>query len=399
MIKHVFIIGSKGIPACYGGFESFVEQLTFRNTNQKIRYHVACIQDYSNRKEKEQSFLYNQAECFNIFIRNIGSAKAITYDLKALNYSIRKIREQKIQDAVIYILACRIGPFMPYYKSILKKLGITLYVNPDGHEWKRAKWNYFVRQYWKLSERWMVKYADLLICDSKNIEQYIQKDYAKFHPKTTYISYGADVTKSTLPDDSKEYLDFLGKHCIQSKEYYLIVGRFVPENNYETMVKEFMNSNTNKDLVIITGVQNNPYYDKLKSSTNFHLDKRIKFVGTVYEQELLKKIRENAYAYLHGHEVGGTNPSLLEALGSTSLNLLHDVGFNREVAEDGAIYWNKEDGNLAGVIEKVEKLPTEKNLQYNTLSDQRILNHYSWSYICDSYEEMFKGMKSESIIN
>ena len=139
----------------------------------------------------------------------------------------------------------------------------------------------------------MVKHADLLICDSKNIENYIQQDYVKYHPKTTYISYGADVTKSTLCDNDQTYVEFMNKHEIEANEYYLIVGRFVPENNYETMIKEFMKSKTKRDLVIITGFNHNPYFEKLKSITSFHLDKRIKFVGTVYEQELLKKIREN----------------------------------------------------------------------------------------------------------
>ena len=96
------------------------------------------------------------------------------------------------------MLACRIGPFINYYKKQLIKLGATLYINPDGHEWKRAKWNWLIRKYWKLSEKLMVKHADLLICDSRNIEKYIQDDYKKYNPKTTYIAYGADVCKSDV---------------------------------------------------------------------------------------------------------------------------------------------------------------------------------------------------------
>lgn len=119
------------------------------------------------------------------------------------------------------------------------------------------------------------------------------------------------------------------------------MGRFVPENNYETMIREFMKSNSKKDFVLITNVEQNKFYDQLLKDTGFDKDPRVKFVGTVYDQELLKYIRENAFAYFHGHEVGGTNPSLLEALASTKLNLLLDVGFNREVGENGAIYWKK----------------------------------------------------------
>ena len=115
----------------------------------------------------------------------------------------------------------------------------------------------------------------------------------------------------------------------------------MPENNYETMIAEFMKSTTSKKLVIITNIEKNKFYERLKQKTEFYKDERIKFVGTVYNKDLLKEIRKNAYGYLHGHEVGGTNPSLLEALATTNLNLLLDVGFNREVAMDGALYFNK----------------------------------------------------------
>lgn len=123
----------------------------------------------------------------------------------------------------------------------------------------------------------------------------------------------------------------------------------MPENNYEIMIREYMNCDSNKDFAIITNV-NDKFLDELEVKLHYKNDKRIKFVGTVYNQELLMKIRENAWGYFHGHEVGGTNPSLLEALGSTELNLLLDVGFNREVAEEAAFYWTKEHGNLAKLI-------------------------------------------------
>ena len=150
-----------------------------------------------------------------------------------------------------------------------------------------------------------------------------------------------------------------------------------------------MKSGTTKDFVIITNVEHNKFYEELKVSTGFEQDKRIKFVGTVYDQELLKKIREQAYAYFHGHEVGGTNPSLLEALASTDLNLLLDVGFNREVAEDGALYWNKGDGNLAGLIEKADSLTDEFIDKYSIKAKSRIENLYSWNYISEKYKRQF----------
>lgn len=382
-MKHVFIIGSKGIPAKYGGFETFVEKLTEGQKSKEIKYHVSCL------AKNTKSFEYNGARCFNVKVPNIGPAKAVYYDIAALKECIKYIRKNNIKSPIVYILACRIGPFVGNYKKKLKKLGGTLIVNPDGHEWKRAKWNKAIRQYWKVSEKHMVKHADLLVCDSKNIERYIKEDYKQYNPKTTFIAYGADTEKSKLSDDDDTLLQWYKEKNVKKKEYYLVVGRFVPENNYETMITEFMKSRTNKDFVIITNVEKNKFYDALRVKTNFAKDKRIKFVGTVYDQELLKKIRENAYGYLHGHEVGGTNPSLLEALATTDLNLLLDVGFNREVGENGALYFTKEDRNLASLLDNLEIYDEVSATTYGDNAKQRINREYTWEKIINDYEKLF----------
>lgn len=380
---NIFVIGSKGIPAKYGGFETFVDKLTENKQSKEIKYHVACL----NSEKKE--FKYNHSRCFGVKVPNIGPAKAIIYDLKALKMSLRYIKENKIENAIIYILACRIGPFIGYYKKKLKKMGIKLYINPDGHEWKRAKWNAFIKKYWKFSEKLMVKHADLLICDSVNIEKYIKQDYKKYNPSTTFIAYGADVEKSILSDKDEKLINWYHKNKITKNKYYLIVGRFVPENNYETMIREFMASKTDKDLAIITNVEKNKLYEALQEKLRFEQDGRIKFVGTVYDSELLKKIRENAYGYLHGHEVGGTNPSLLEALATTKLNLLLNVGFNKEVAQEGAVYWNKSKGNLAKIIDKYDEITKEEIDELAVKAKNRIINNYSWKKIVEDYETTF----------
>lgn len=384
--QNVFIVGAKGIPAKYGGYESFVEQLTKRKISDNIHYFVACRRDLSDNKS--DTFVYNNATCFNVSVPNVGPARAILYDLKALNWSIKYIKEHNVSNPIVYVLACRIGPFISKYKKQLKQLGGKLYVNPDGHEWLRAKWSKPVREYWKISEKLMVKHADLLICDSKNIEKYILREYKKYNPNTMYISYGSDITASKLGFRDEVVQKWFNAHNIHAGNYYLIVGRFVPENNYETMIREFMNSNTNKDLVIITNVEKNKFYSHLKETTGFESDTRIKFVGTVYDAELLKFIRENAYAYLHGHEVGGTNPSLLEALGSTKVNMLLNVGFNKEVAEEGALYWTKETGDLSQLIDKTDLLKAEKIERLNLLSDSRITNYFDWTKIVKQYEKV-----------
>ena len=386
-MKHIFIIGCKGIPSNYGGYETFVENLTFYNENSEIKYHVACIGN------DEREYDHNNARCFCVKVPNIGPAKAIVYDIKAIRKSIEYIKQNNIKNAIIYILACRIGPFLHHYKKIMKKYEIKLYINPDGHEWLRAKWSKPVKKYWKISEQLMVKEADLVICDSKNIEKYILESYSKYKPKTTFIAYGADLEKSKLSNESKELINWYKEKNVKPGNYYLIVGRFVPENNYKTMISEFMKSNTKKDLVIITNVERNKFYEKLRKETGFEKDSRIKFVGTVYEKELIKKIRENAFAYIHGHSVGGTNPSLIEALATTDLNLLYDVGFNREVAEDGALYWNLENMNLANLINRCEELNDETIKQLSENAKNRVRTKYIWEKIVDEYEQVFLNLE------
>ncbi|MDO7799611.1 beta 1-4 rhamnosyltransferase Cps2T [Enterococcus avium] len=382
--QHVYIIGSKGIPAKYGGFETFVEKLTEYQVDKNIQYHVACMTENSAKSGiTEKHFEHNGAKCFNIDVPNIGPAKAIYYDIAALKYAIQIAKKNQDQQPIFYVLACRIGPFIWSLKNQIEKLNGKLFVNPDGHEWMRAKWSYPVRRYWKYSERLMVKHADLLICDSKNIEKYIHKEYQQYNPNTTYIAYGTDLATSKLTESSPEVMKWYKEKDIQIKNYYLVVGRFVPENNYEIMIREFMKSETNRDFVLVTNVEQNKFYDKLKRETLFEQDSRIKFVGTVYNQELLKFIRENAFAYLHGHEVGGTNPSLLEALASTKLNLLLDVGFNREVACDGALYWKK--NNLSELIQSVDT--KDESYMLCSKSKSRIENYFTWEYVITRYEK------------
>lgn len=290
-------------------------------------------------------------------------------------------------------MACRIGPFAKYFYKKIHRFGGKVYLNPDGHEWMRAKWSKPIRKYWKISEQMMVKWSDLDICDSINIEKYIHECYDKkgIHgrsPQTTFIAYGADLTLSKLADDDKKLLDWYKDKKLSKKNYYLVVGRFVPENSFEVMIREFMRSNSKKDFAIITNV-NEKFLNELEEKLHFKSDRRIKFVGTVYDQELLKKIRENAYAYFHGHTVGGTNPSLIEALGSTDLNLLVDVGFNKEVAENCALYWNREPGNLAELIDHADNMSGDEILNLGKKAKRRVAEEYTWEKICDKYEKVF----------
>lgn len=404
-IQHVFLIGAKSLGA-YGGYETFVYKLTeYHENNPKIKYHVACkangdgCMDETNvdgvTKISDTEFQFHNAHCFKIHIPQIGAAQAIYYDLKALEYCCKYIKAHKISNAIVYIMACRIGPFMKRYYKEIHRLGGKVYLNPDGHEWMRAKWSMPIRKYWKQSEKMMVKWSDLVICDSINIEKYIHECYDGKgvngkNPESTFIAYGADLTLSKLKDDDKNLLNWYRERGLSKKEYYLVVGRFVPENSFEIMIREFMASNSKRDFAIITNV-NEKFLDELEQKLHFKKDKRIKFVGTVYEQELLKKIRENAYAYFHGHTVGGTNPSLIEALGSTDLNLLVNVSFNREVALDAALYWERDFGKLAELINEVDDMPPNQIMELGKKAKKRVHDAYTWEKICNKYYKIFLG--------
>ena len=363
-VQHVYLVGAKSLGA-YGGYETFVYKLTeYHQNKENIKYHVACkangdgCMDESKfdgvTKINEHEFELHNAHCFKIDVPQIGPAQAIYYDVAALKACCEHIKENHIPHPIVYIMACRIGPFAGHFYKEIHKLGGTVYLNPDGHE----------------------------CYDGKGIKGR--------NPKTTFIAYGADLTLSKLADDDEKLVSWYKEKGLTKKDYYLVVGRFVPENSFEVMIREFMKSKSQKDFAIITNV-NDKFLNELEEKLHFKSDKRIKFVGTVYDQELLKKIRENAYAYFHGHTVGGTNPSLIEALGSTDLNLLVDVGFNKEVAEDCALYWSRKPGSLAKLIDKADQMSADEIAEMGLRAKKRVAEEYTWDKICGQYENVFVG--------
>lgn len=380
-MKDIFIIGSRGLPAQYGGFETFVEKLISHKVSPAIRYHVACLSDESTGKH----FDYKGADCFTVNPPKLGPARVIAYDMMAINYSLKLIKKEGIQSPIFYILGNTIGAFIVHFAKKIQSVCGILLVNPDGLEWKRAKWSKPVQSYLKYSEKEMTKYANLIISDNRGIETYIQNTYP--WARTTFIAYGTDLSKTTLTAEDDPVRDWYQKWQTQEKDYYLILGRFVPENNYETAIREFMKSSTERDLVIICNHEGNAYFDELRQITRFDKDKRVKFVGTVYDQDLLKYIRNQAFAYIHGHEVGGTNPGLLEALAQTDLNLIYNVDFNHQVAQETALYWNKEDGNLSQLIDSVDGQVSFEDL--GNAAKANMKENYTWEKIVGEYEELF----------
>ncbi|MCS4488047.1 beta 1-4 rhamnosyltransferase Cps2T [Streptococcus sciuri] len=380
-MQHVFIIGSRGLPASYGGFETFVSELVTHQKNRYIKYHVACL----SQEQHGTHYDYKGADCFRIKVPNLGSARVILYDMMAINYALAFIKKNAIKEPVFYILGNTIGAFIVPFISRIHKCGGKVLVNPDGLEWRRSKWSHSIQAYLKYAEKKMAQKADLIVADNRGIESYIKSSYP--NAKTTFIAYGTNVSPSYLTKDSDEVRTFFQRWAISEDNYYLVVGRFVPENNYETIIREFMTTKTKRDLLIICNHEGNAYFEELRRKTGFDKDKRIKFVGTVYNRELLTYIREYAFAYIHGHEVGGTNPGLLEALSQTKLNLVLGVDFNRSVAKDSSLYWEKQTGDLAELITKAERMPNQ--VDYSNRAKEIIINNYTWEKIVGEYEDLF----------
>ena len=404
METHIFICGAKSVGQ-YGGYETFVDKLTqYHQDRTDFHYHIICkangagCMDESRLEGVERindhEFMYHNAHCVKLKVPNIGPAVAIYYDLIAMNYCIRYCREHRIEHPVFYLLTCRIGPLMKHMKKRVHALGGVLYDNPDGHEWMRSKWAPPIQKYWKFSEGLTVKHADLLICDSRYIESYIRKTYASFQPRTTYLAYGAETEPSPLSDGDARFQEWLSRQNTRPLDYYLAVGRFVPENNYETIIREFMRSGTGRSLILITD-ENRELKNKLEETLHFSADPRVRFAGTVYDEALLYKIRENAYGYFHGHEVGGTNPSLLEGMASTKLNLLYGVVFNREVGQDAALYWEKDEGSLCALIERADGMPAEEIETLGRKAKMRVEEAYRWDMIASRYAALWLNAAGE----
>ncbi|HHD5303085.1 TPA: beta 1-4 rhamnosyltransferase Cps2T [Streptococcus pyogenes] len=380
-MQDVFIIGSRGLPAKYGGFETFVEELISHQSSKNIRYHVACLSDTKHKVH----FDYKGADCFYLNPPKLGPARVIAYDMMAITYALSYSDQHQIQNPIFYVLGNTVGAFIaPFVKQIHNRGG-RFFINPDGLEWKRSKWSRPVQAYLKFSEKQMTRQADLVISDNIGIDRHLKQVYP--WSKTYFIAYGTQTQPSRLTTADSKVRAYFQTFDISEKDYYLILGRFVPENNYETAIKEFMASSTKRDLVIICNHEGNAYFKQLLAETECDKDPRIKFVGTLYDKELLAYIREQAYAYIHGHEVGGTNPGLLEALAHTNLNLVLEVDFNQSVAKSAALYWTKQKGQLAELINQVDAGFDSDRLGKEAKAI--IQEHYTWEKIVGEYEALF----------
>ena len=380
-MKNIFIIGSRGYHYNYGGWETFVTNLVDNYNDLDTKFHISMYTNDKNLKEYEAD---SNVIVDPIYVKNSTSGKMFIYSVKALKYYIKYIEDNDIKDAYIYILGLKLFNYLSMYKKKIRKLCITILVNPDGLEWMRSKWSYPVKKFFLLSEKFMLNASDIIVCDGLGIKEYVDNKYPKLKNKTKYIAYGYNNIDLSKVNEKK----VLKKYDLEKDNYLLMVGRCVPENNYELVINEFMNSDIDKDLVIITNLSSSNYYDKLKSSTNFYKDTRIKFIDGVYNKEELAIIRHNAYLYIHGHSVGGTNPSLIEAMSLTDLNILYDVCFNYDIGLDTCLYF-KDNGSLT-TLRNDKKFLDESKKKLGKICKKRVKENFTWDIIVNEYKKIFK---------
>ena len=380
MKKNIFVLGCQGYNKNYGGWETFVKNFSDFYNKEKANIYVTEITFNKNDKE----YINNNIHCLPVYTKKTGSATMMIYAMKSLFYTKKYIKKNKIENAIIYILGLKLGPFLKLEYKYFKKHNIKVFVNPDGLEWKRSKWSKPVKKYFLYEEKSMLKACDGIVCDSEGIKTYLEETYPKNKVPKYFIAYGTkfvDISNVNEEEILKEYK-------LKSNNYCLVVGRCVPENNFELIIRQFMKSNIDKELVIISNITGSKYYEELKKITNSDSDKRIRILPGIYDEKKLSVIRKNAYLYIHGHSVGGTNPSLLEALSLTKLNVLYNVNFNKQVGLDSCLYFGNNDelSNLLNDTNYLDSIKEEKG----ALAKKRIQEAYTWEGILDKYEKLFE---------
>jgi glycosyltransferase involved in cell wall biosynthesis len=357
-LKKISIIGTNGLPANYGGWETLVDHLTLK-LNQDFKITVYCS---SHSYDKEITTI-NGVDLKYVGLKANGW-QSIPYDIVSMFRSFKK-------DDVLLILGVSGCIVLP----LLKLLGNNfIVVNIDGLEWKRAKWNGFIKKFLKLSEFFAVRYADCVVSDNKVIQAYIASEYNK---KSKLVPYGADQAKPvSLTKALIEQFKFL------KGEYAFKVCRIEPENNLDMILQAFV-ENPLISLVIVGNWNKSEYGIALKS--RYARFDNLYLLDPIYELDRLNQLRSNCIFYVHGHSAGGTNPSLVEAMYLGLPILAFGINFNRETTYHQAIYFST-------AAELTQLLVDIKSLNLKAVGIQMKIiakEHYTWQVVSDKYKAIF----------
>jgi glycosyltransferase involved in cell wall biosynthesis len=357
------ILGTRGIPAQYGGFETFAEELATRLSMLGAKVTVFCPTDSPKIDEE-----YRGVRLQYIKSPRLGPFSQMFWDVKCF-YAARR------EFDVVYML----GVGAAFAAWIPRLWGSVVWINTDGIEWKRAKWSFAQRAYLLLAEALSVMLSSRVIADSTAIEAYLRTRYPRLK-KISCIAYGA-YPLSGLPDPAP-----LAAWGLSHDGYYIVVCRLEPENHVLEIVEGFERSASALPLIILGDIQKpNTYIRRLLK----HPSPRIRFVGTVYEKKALAALRSHARAYFHGHSVGGTNPSLLEAMACSNLVIAHANPFNEEVLGPSGLFFRTGE-DLARIVTAIDEQKVDAD-RLRQGAAERIRSSYRWDQIADAYWALLKS--------
>lgn len=357
------IIGSRGIPNYYGGFEECAQQLSVRLV--KMGHSVTVYNSHRHPYEHKE---FEGVEIVHKYDpeHRMGTAGQFIYDFNCmLNARFRRFD-------IILLLGYTSSSI---WQRLLPKSASVL-CNMDGLEWKRAKYSSQVKQFLRRAEAWAARQSHLLIADSEAIEKYLRE---RFNREVVYIPYGAHKFKSPRPE-------LLETYNLQPGDYNLIVARLEPENNIEIILKGVQKS-TSEKVMLVVGNHETKYGEKLK--TQFK-DSRIRFLKGTFNKEKINNLRYHAHLYFHGHSAGGTNPSLLEAMACQCIIVAHRNPFNLEVLGAEGNYFIDE-VDVKNALDELERNSVQKDrLKVNL---QKINEKYNWQLVAEQYEIVFQQAK------
>jgi glycosyltransferase involved in cell wall biosynthesis len=354
----IAILGTRGIPNHYGGFEHVSEYVS---EGLVKRGHSVTV--YNSHNHPYQEDKWNGVDIEHCYDPEylIGTAGQFIYDLNCL-IDARK-RKFDVVMMMGYTSSSVWGKLYPQKSTII--------TNMDGLEWKRSKYSPSVQKFLKYAERLAVKYSQYYISDSRVIKSYLGE---KYNIDSKYIPYGADL----FSEEEREQVD----HTEALKEdYFLLMARMEPENNIETILQGFNNSNSLKKFKVLGDTSNR--FGKFITH-KFKNDDRIEFKGSIFDNSKVRVLQNNSYLYFHGHSVGGTNPSLLEAMASEALIAAHNNPFNKSVLNADAFYFS-DVNEVRNLVETVQRKETEKTMVSNNL--HKIKYQFNWEKIIDQYED------------
>lgn len=364
---HIGLIGTRGVPAHYGGFETAVEEIGQRLAARGHEVTVYCRRPHDQNPDHEPL----QDEYLGMRLVHLPSLRKRS--LETLSHTglsvVDALRRQKLDVGVVFNAAN--APWLP----LLRAARVPVATHVDGLEWRRDKWGSAGKRYYLAAERLAVRWSDALIADAPGIARYYMERY---NAETVEIAYGAPTISSETPR--------LGELGLRAREFHLIVARFEPENHVDIQIEGYVRSDAKHPLVVVGSA---PYAAEYTKKCHSLGDSRVEFLGGVWDQELLDQLYAGCLTYMHGHSVGGTNPSLLRAIGAGAAVSAFDIEFNRDVLGESGVYWRDAD-TVAKCTEDAEH--HDSDVARRRSDALRRASAYTWDDVADRYEAMCRNL-------